>query len=105
MNRTFIALLLFAPFAIANAQVKSDGKWYFPDSVRALCVDAEQGMVATYRGLIETNRKMADPKETNDKSQLMAISNAHKVALVEAEEKWSRLGCAAILYGTDRKGR
>ena len=86
----------------ANAQVKSDGKWYFPDSVKALCMDNEQGMVATYKSLIENNRKWADENDKSDKRQLMEITEVQKKAIVSYEESWDRLGCASILYGSEK---
>ena len=89
----------------ANSQVKPDGKWYFPDSVKSLCIDNEQGMVATYKALIENNRKWADENDKSDKRQLMEITEVQKKAIVSYEESWSRLGCTSILYGSEKTKR
>jgi len=98
MRKAILMLLLAVVSNSAMAEMKADGKWYFPDSVSSICIETEQGMVATYRALIENNRKLLDKNETGDKKQILQLSEEYKKLLVENEEKWSRLGCSSILY-------
>jgi len=49
-------VVLFLVVNSSFAQVRTGGKWYFPDSVRAMCIDTEQGLVAQLKSLIEKNR-------------------------------------------------
>lgn len=95
-----ISLSLVANNALS--QLRQDGKWYFPDSVKSLCLNTEQGMVATFRALIENNRKWADQNDTSDKRQLMEMAEAHKRTIVGYEESWSRLSCTLIIYGSEK---
>jgi hypothetical protein len=104
---TLIGLTFVIGLATNNAfsQVRQDGKWYFPDSVRSLCLNTEQGMVATFKALIENNRKWADDGDKSDKRRLMELTEAHKRTLVDYEESWSRLGCASIIYRGEKVNR
>lgn len=107
LRGTLIGLTIVIGLAANKAisQVRQDGKWYFPDSVRSLCLNTEQGMVATFKALIENNRKWADETDKSDKRQLMELTEAHKRTLVGYEESWSRLGCTSILYGGEKVKR
>jgi hypothetical protein len=103
MKKLFpILLCFFLNFSSAFGQVKSDGKWYFPDSVRAMCVNTEQGLVAQFKSLIERNREWADPNSQSDKSNYFQITEAIKKGILESETTWDKLGCVHILYGSDR---
>lgn len=107
LGRILIGFTIILGLVANNAfsQVRQDGKWYFPDSVRSLCLDTEQGMVATFKALIENNRKWADENDKSDKRQLMELADVHKRTIVGYEESWSRLGCALILYGSEKVKR
>ena len=107
LRRMLIGFTIALGLAANNAfsQIRQDGKWYFPDSVRSLCLNTEQGMVATFRALIENNRKWTDENDKSDKRQLMQLAEAHKKAIVDYEESWSRLGCTLIIYGNEKVKR
>ena len=90
----FLLLVSFLSFN-SLGQMKTDGKWYFPDSVKSLCVNTEQGLVSSFKGLIEWNRT---PLETRT-SQHYEISESQKNYLRELENTWDKLGCVYILYG------
>lgn len=98
-----IFLFSFLIFNSAFGQVKSDGKWYFPDSVKAMCIDTEQSLVAQFRSLIERNREWADPNSQIDKSNHFQITEAIKKGIQEKESTWDKLGCVYILYASDRQ--
>ena len=100
MQITTLLILALATFAEnCFAEVRQDGIWYFPTSVKTICMDTEQSMVAVYKNLIETNRKMTDTTDKNtDKTNLLQIAESSKKYLIENEEKWMRLGCSSILY-------
>lgn len=105
LNRLAVVFALcLVPCSTAFAQTKADGKWYFPDSVRAMCIDTEQGLVAQFKALIEKNRDWLDPTSTSDKSDFRQITDAMKQAIKEREITWERLGCVHILYGLDKSG-
>lgn len=103
--RAIAAVALLSCAIPIGAQVKADGSWVHPDSVRALCIDTEQGIVAIHKAMIETNRKMVGSKDQPAQPDLRAYSDAVKESLVEREQAWNRLGCVHILYGADKKGR
>lgn len=94
-------LIIFFLTAAANsfAQMKADGKWHFPDSVRNMCINKEQSIVATYKTLIERNREWMDESLKIDKSNYQQLTEALKKAIVDDEQSWERLGCASIIYG------
>jgi len=56
MKRFIISIALLTVFVNSSAQVRADGKWYFPDSVKNLCLNYEQSLVALYKAMIERNR-------------------------------------------------
>jgi len=97
-----IFILSFFIFNSAFGQVKADGKWYFPDSVKAMCINTEQGLVAQYKSLIERNREWVDPNSKIDKSNHFQITEAIKKGIQEGESTWEKLGCVYILYASDR---
>ena len=98
MLKTVLMLLFLFASNSAMAEVKSDEKWYFPDSVKALCSDTEQSIVATYRAIIENNRKLTDINDKGDKRQQSQLSEEYKNLMIETEGTWARLDCASILY-------
>lgn len=102
-NLTISLVLFLLNFNFAYGQVKADGKWHFPDSVKAMCIDTEQGLVAQFRTLIEKNREWADPNNQSDKSNYYQITEAIKKGLQERENTWDKLGCVHILYSNDRQ--
>jgi hypothetical protein len=99
-----LILFLFVAFLVcgANAQMRSDGKWYFPTNVKDMCVNTEQNLIASYKSLIERNREWLDENLKTDKSGYPQLTESLKKAIVEYETSWDRLGCAGILYGTKK---
>lgn len=94
----FICISVF--FTVnANAQMKADGKWHYPDSVRSYCLNTEQNLVAMYKSMIELNRDWADTNSKSDKSNYAPMLEATKKAIADYEISWDRLGCAGIIYG------
>jgi hypothetical protein len=83
----------------AKSQMKADGKWHFPDSVRNMCINKEQNIIATFRTLIERNREWMDESLKIDKSNYLQLTEALKRGIVEDEQSWERLGCVYIIYG------
>ena len=99
MNKyTLGALVLFSFSSNAVAEVKADGKWHFPTSVKSMCLDTEQAIVAMYKGMVETNQEMINKKE-EDNRERSQLSGHYKKSIVSYEESWQRMGCASILYG------
>jgi hypothetical protein len=96
------SLILFLVVNSSFAQVRTDGKWYFPDSVRAMCIDTEQGLVSQFKSLIERNREFIDSNVKIDTSSHFQVVEAIKKGIQEKESTWERLGCVYILYASDR---
>jgi hypothetical protein len=99
MTKILMCLCLMLASLSASAQVRADGKWHFPDSVRSLCLNTEQNLVATYRALVEKNREWADDSLKVDKSNYAQLTEHFKKTIVEYESSWDRMGCAGIIYG------
>ena len=99
MKKFFIFIALLTAFVNSFSQVRADGKWYFPDSVKNLCLNYEQNLVALYKGMIERNRDFVDPNSKNDKSNYTLLNESTTKAIQEYEISWDRLGCASIIYG------
>ena len=100
-----LILILFFSFAGINSafsQMKADGKWYFPDTVRAMCINTEQGLVAQFKALVEKNREWVDPSNQIDKSNYFQLTEAIKKGIQEGENTWNKLGCVHILYSADK---
>jgi hypothetical protein len=93
--------MLFLANTNAYAQMIG-GKWYFPDSVKTLCLNYEQNLVALYKGMIERNRDFIDPNSKNDKSNYAILNESTTKAIQEYEISWDRLGCAHIIYGAKK---
>ena len=93
-----LSLLLVACSTTSRAQVGPDGVWKFPTSARTYCLNLEQGLIAQYKALIETNRKTIDGGNGQDQRQLLQMAEAHKAAILEYEQSWQRMSCASILY-------
>lgn len=103
MKKIFpIFLTYFLVFNSAFGQFKADGKWYFPDSIKAMCIDTEQGLVAQFRSLIERNREFVDSNSQIDKSNHFQITETIKKGIQERESTWDKLGCVYILYSSDK---
>ena len=102
MKKYFFLIAMTAVISNSSAQVRADGKWYFPDSVKNLCVNYEQNMVALYKGMIERNRDFVDPNSKSDKSNYTLLNESTTKALQEYEMSWDRLGCASIIYGAKK---
>jgi hypothetical protein len=96
------ALCLATAGASAQAQMKSDGKWHYPDNVKNLCVNYEQSIVSMYRTLIERNTEFSNENLKTDKSQYPALIEAIKKSISEYELSWERLGCTYIIYGAKK---
>ena len=101
MKKIFVITILLTALLhnSAYAQMKADGKWYFPDSVKSMCVNYEQHLVALFRKMIEQNREWVDPNSKADKSYYAQLDEAVKKGITETELSWERLGCISILYG------
>jgi hypothetical protein len=99
--RVFIVAVGVTPVAVL-AQVQPNGEWVFPQDIRSLCVDIEQGMVATNRALIERNREWVGMTKSDPKLDYQQVTSALKSSLEEKERRWQRLGCVEIVY-RDRK--
>ena len=95
------SLLFFLVLNSAIAQVRTDGKWYFPDSVKAMCIDTEQGLVAQFKSLIERNREFSEPNFKIDPSSHFQVIEEIKKGMQEKETTWEKLGCVYILYASD----
>ena len=99
--KKFSVLVIFLTTLLYNsayAQVKADGKWYFPDSVKSMCVNYEQHLVSLFKKMIEQNREWVDPNSKTDKSYYSQLDEAVKKGISETELSWERLGCSSILY-------
>ena len=99
MKRVGLAIVFLMLSLNAKSQMKADGKWHFPDSVRSLCLNTEQNLVATYRMLVEKNREWADDALKVNKSNYPQLTEHFKKSIVEYESSWERMGCAGIIYG------
>ena len=102
MKKIFLYSLIALASFNANAQMRSDGKWHFPDNVRNLCINTEQSLVGVYKTLIERNREWTDENLKIDKSGYLQLTEMLKKTIIEYEYSWDRLGCAGILYGTKK---
>lgn len=99
---TVCIALIFGLQGSVGAQVKADGKWHFPDSVKNLCLNYEQNLVANYKSLVERNREWLDENFKADKSNYFQITESIKKSIAEYELSWDRLGCVSIVYGVRR---
>lgn len=95
--KIFLLLPLLAA-SLSHAQVDSKGEWNFPTSARTYCINLEQSIVASFKGMIEQNRLIGKQDWTGDKQQAFAISNAMKASIKEDQDSWHKMDCAAILY-------
>lgn len=98
-----ILLIVLVISAQAHAQVDSKGVWQFPVSVKTYCQNTEQGLIATFRNLIENNRRWSDTTIKEDKSQYPQLTEALKKSIKEYEETWQRMDCSSLLYGTSKR--
>ena len=96
------SLCLVTVVAKAHAQLKSDGKWHYPDNVKNLCINYEQSLVSVYKTLIERNTEFANENLKTDKSQYPALLESIKKSIADYEQSWERLGCTFILYGAKK---
>jgi hypothetical protein len=83
----------------ANAEMRADGKWYFPDSIKSYCVDLEQQIVNRNKKIIEMKREWIDENNKSDKSTSITLVEALEKFTERDEISWGRLGCAGIIYG------
>jgi hypothetical protein len=102
LKMLLFVVISISAFTNANAQMRADGKWYFPDSIKNLCLNYEQNIVAMFRGMIERNRDYLDPTSKNDKSNYVMLNESTTKAIQEYEMSWDRLGCVYIIYGVKK---
>lgn len=86
----------------ANAEMRADGKWYFPDSIKSYCINLEQDIVNRNKKIIEFKREWADENNKSDKSNYMSYLDALEKFTEKDEISWGRLGCAGIVYGAKK---
>lgn len=99
MGKYFIWACVALSFSSASfAETKADGKWHYPTSIKSMCIDTEQAIVAMYKAMVEVNSEMVANKGEDNKER-MRISDHYKQSIVEYEGSWQRMGCASILYG------
>ena len=86
----------------ANAEMRADGKWYFPDSIKSYCINLEQDIVNRNKKIIEFKREWMDENNKSNKSNYKSYLDALEKFTEKDEISWGRLGCARIVYGAKK---
>jgi hypothetical protein len=96
-----ILLIIFSLSLNCFAETKLDGSYPAPASIRGLCGELEQSIVAYNKGWIESNRLWADAMNNRKSEQVKLHSNnsdAVKKSLDDSVDRWNKLDCTSIIY-------
>lgn len=95
----FLSLL----FVVTNAysEMRQDGNYIAPTSVKGICQELEKSIVAYNKSWVESNKAWADAfnaKKKNDLNYLKNNSDLLKSSLDDVVGHWNKLECTSIIY-------
>jgi hypothetical protein len=101
MKKILPFLLLFLIATNAYSEMRQDGSYIAPTSVKGVCQELEKSIVAYNKSWVESNKAWADAfnaKKTNDLASMKNNSDLLKSNLDDVIGRWNKLECASILY-------
>jgi hypothetical protein len=100
--KNYLALLITLFLSLnAFAEMRQDGSYIAPTSVKGICQELEKSIVAYNKSWVENNKIWADAfnaRRKNDLSSLKSTSDSLKSELDDVVGRWNKLECTTIIY-------
>ena len=99
-NYLTLLITLFLSFN-AFAEMRQDGSYIAPTSVKGICQELEKSIAAYNKGWVESNQIWADAINSRKKSDLSSLKSSSdflKSELDDVVNRWNKLECTLIIY-------